>query len=92
MLIGPLRLFSAIANRSVASGTPIPTGSDLEVRCRVRLDVTNHVEVVVVNVDDLNRFAVTQRVRNGVADDGRLVEVDRALVVCVVQLGWTDQG
>ena len=49
------------------------------------------MEVVMVNVDHFDRVPVMQCVRNGISDDRFLVEVDRALVVGVVQLCRTDQ-
>src|SRR6056297_766525 len=49
----------------------------LQVRCRVGLDVSHHVEVVVVDVDHLDCLAIMKRVRYRIADGGSLVEVNR---------------
>ncbi len=63
----------------------------LQVWSGVRLGIANHVEVVVVDIDRLNHFAVIECVRHWIADDRSLAAIDRALVVSVVQLGWSDQ-
>lgn len=48
------------------------------------IDVTDHVEVVVVDVDDFDRILVLECVGNWPADNFSLSKVDRALVVDVV--------
>ena len=63
----------------------------LQIRGGVGIDVANHVEVVVVNVDHFDRFPIFQSVGHGVPDDGFFVKVNRALVVSVVQLCWSNQ-
>ena len=56
-----------------------------------KVGIASHVEVVVVNVDDFYRIFVDRCMRRWPADDLLFGVVDRALVVCVVQLGWTNQ-
>ena len=50
------------------------------------------MEVIVIDVDYFDRFTIFQRVWNGIADDRFFVEVDRALVVGMVQLSRSYQG
>ena len=45
------------------------------------------MEVIVVNIDDFHRFFIIQCIWNRPAIDGSLFEIDRALVVRMVQLG-----
>ena len=56
-----------------------------------KVRIAGHVEVVVVNVDDFNRVLINKCVRRWVANDLAIRVVDRALVVSVTQLSWTDQ-
>ena len=63
----------------------------LKVRRRVRFDVADHMEVIMVDVDDLDDFAIIQRVRNRITNDRPLAAINRALVVSVMQLRWADQ-
>ena len=53
--------------------------------------IADHVEVVVVDINDFDAFLVIKGVRNRPAVDGPLFEVDRALVVSVVKLCESDQ-
>ena len=69
----------------------VATRVGLQVWSRVRLGVTHHVEVVMVNVDNFDCFPIVKRVRYWISDRRSLVEVDRALVVSVVQLSRADQ-
>ena len=54
--------------------------------------ITHHVQVVVIDVNHLDRVLIFQQVRNRPPDKRPLGEVDRAFVVRVVLLRWSDQG
>ena len=56
-----------------------------------KIDVANHVEVIVVDVDDFNRVFIQSCVWDWPASNGTLGEVNGALVVSVVQLCWSDE-
>ena len=62
-----------------------------EIRVAPRADITDHVEVVVVDVEHFLHVLVYERVRHGPADPFHLLEVDGALVVGVVHLHWAHQ-
>jgi hypothetical protein len=53
--------------------------------------VTNLMQVVVIDVQHFDRFVILQSMRDRIAHDLSLGEVDRALVVNVVQLNGADQ-
>ena len=53
--------------------------------------IAAHVEVIMVDVDHFRRFFVFQRVGNWPTVDGSFAEVDRALVVSMMQLRHSDQ-
>ncbi len=48
------------------------------------LAIGNHMQVIVIDVDDFDRFLIFQGVRNWPAVNDSLFVVDCALVVCVV--------
>ena len=63
----------------------------LELRVRTGVDVADHVQVVMVDVDDFFGLFVPQRVRHGPADAANVFVVDRAFVVSVMLLRRADE-
>ncbi len=63
---------------------------NLEVSTRTSVNVTHHVEVVVIDVDHFLRVLVNQRVWYWPTNASRFAVIDRALVVSVVQLRGAD--
>lgn len=55
------------------------------------LHVTDHVQVVMVNVEDFDRI-VSRGVRNGPTVAGNFFKIDTAFVVSMVLLRWSDEG
>lgn len=61
-------------------------------RARIaQVNVSDHVKVVVVDVDDFHRIFVFQSMRNRPAYNFPFGEIDRAFVVSVVQLSGSYQ-
>ena len=56
-----------------------------------KIDVANHMEVIVVDVDNFNRVVVDQSVWEGPADNASFGVIDCAFVVSVVQLSGSDK-
>ena len=80
------------ALRDLALPAGITPLRDLVIRGRwTEVDVTAHVEVVVVDVQHLLAVFVDQSVRERPADDLTLRVVSGALVVCMMELGWANQ-
>lgn len=65
---------------------------ELIVRVQTRIDVADHVEVIVVDVDDFDGVFVLQLMRNRPANIGDFREVDRTLVVSMMELSGADGG
>ena len=57
-----------------------------------QINVADHVEVVVVDVDNFDRVLINQRVGERPTDNLSFGVVNRALVVSMVQLSRSDQG
>ncbi len=58
---------------------------------RPGVDISDHVQVVVVNIDHLTSIFVAKRVRHWPANPANVLVVDRALVVSVMLLRRADQ-
>ena len=65
---------------------------DLEVRRRAAsVNIADHMQVVVIDIDDFYRILVRLRVRQRPTHTRRFGEVNRALVVSVMLLNGSDQ-
>ena len=62
----------------------------LELRVLAGIDIAAHMEVIVIDVQNFDRFLVRSRIRDRPADMGDLGEVHRAFVMSMVQLSWAD--
>ncbi len=59
--------------------------------CRPVVQIPDHVEVIMIDIDDFDFFGFFERVRNRPADTDPFVEVHDAFVASMVQLDGTDQ-
>jgi len=55
------------------------------------IHISDHMQVVVIDVDNFDSILVFGRIWDGPADFGRLCEIDRALPVNMMKLSRTDQ-
>ena len=74
------------------SASPLSAASRGLVRARrTSVRITNHMEVVMVNVENFYTLFVVKSIRYRPSVDRPLFEVDCAFVVCVMQLSEADQ-